>query len=90
MVRYRIRVTGKVQGVFFRKCTKDEADRAGIKGIVRNEQDGSVYIEAEGKITDVKRFIEWCWKGSPSSAVDNVTAEEASPKGYKDFSVERH
>lgn len=89
MMHYRIKVVGKVQGVFFRKYTQDEAQRAGIAGIVRNERDGSVYIEAEGSEDQLMKFIEWCWKGSPSSRVENVIAEKGALKGYCDFKVER-
>jgi acylphosphatase len=44
-----IRISGKVQGVFFRASTKGKAEQYGINGFVRNEKDGSVYIEAEGR-----------------------------------------
>jgi acylphosphatase len=89
MVHYSISVTGKVQGVFFRKYTKEEADRLGVRGLVRNEPDGSVYIEAEGDEHNVDKFIKWCWKGSPSSKVDNVTIKKTDLAGYSDFSVIR-
>jgi len=48
MKHLNITVKGVVQGVFFRASTKDQADQLGICGLVRNEQDGSVYVEAEG------------------------------------------
>lgn len=89
MVHYNITVTGKVQGVFFRKHTKEEADRLGVKGLVRNEHDGSVYIEAEGDDDAVDALIKWCWKGSPSSNVENVVIRKEEPKGYSEFVVER-
>ena len=47
MKKINIKITGKVQGVFFRASTKAVADQMGIKGLVKNEKDGSVYIEAE-------------------------------------------
>ena len=89
MIHYSITVTGKVQGVYFRKYTKEEADRIGINGFVRNERDGSVYIEAEGDPLSVESFIKWCWKGSPSSEVENVSMKKGEVKGYKDFRIER-
>jgi acylphosphatase len=48
MKHWNIKVTGKVQGVFFRASTKAVADQLGVKGFVKNLSDGSVYIEAEG------------------------------------------
>ena len=89
MIHYRIRVTGRVQGVFFRKYTQEAAERIGIKGMVRNERDGSVYIEAEGSQEQLDAFIAWCHKGSPSSKVDKVEAEKGELRGYSSFRIER-
>jgi acylphosphatase len=89
MVHFDISITGKVQGVFFRKYTKEAADRLGVKGIVRNEEDGSVYAEAEGEAAAVAKFIEWCHRGSPSSRVENVQATEGKMKGYTSFVISR-
>lgn len=89
MVHYNIIVTGKVQGVFFRKYTKEEADRLQVRGLVRNEPDGSVYIEAEGEEDAVDTLIKWCWKGSPSSKVENVIITKEEPKGFDDFRIDR-
>ena len=85
----RIKVTGQVQGVFFRKYTKQEADRLGIKGMVCNKPDGSVYIEAEGPEEKIKAFTDWCHKGSPSSRVEQVHSEKDRLKGYTEFIIER-
>ena len=49
MEHWNFRISGKVQGVFFRDSTQTEADRLGLKGIIRNESDGTVYAEVEGK-----------------------------------------
>lgn len=65
MKKVRMHVNGRVQGVGFRFLTKMAADRLGIKGIVRNEPDGSVYIEAMGSEEILKDFISLI-KGSPS------------------------
>lgn len=60
MKHFKLNVSGTVQGVFFRASTKDAADRLGIKGFVRNEPDGSVYIEAEGEEEKLNQFMECC------------------------------
>lgn len=72
----RISVKGKVQGVFFRQSTKEKADELGIKGIVRNMPDSSVYIEAVSADDNIlNEFILFCHEGPPLSRVSNVDAE---------------
>ncbi|HEX8023622.1 acylphosphatase, partial [Mucilaginibacter sp.] len=58
-----ITVKGKVQGVFYRKATKAVADQLGVRGIVLNEPNGDVYIEAEADDTFLDMFLEWCSEG---------------------------
>ncbi len=60
MKHMAIRVTGRVQGVYFRASTQQTAVACAIHGFVRNEADGSVYIEAEGEEANLQRFMEWC------------------------------
>jgi acylphosphatase len=87
MKHINIKVTGKVQGVFFRASTKAVADQMGIKGIVKNEKDGSVYIEAEGGESILPMFLEWCNEGPDKSVVENVTVEDGEVKNYRNFEV---
>jgi acylphosphatase len=84
-----IRVSGRVQGVYFRASTKDEADRLGVKGIVRNERDGSVYIEAEGEDEPLNKFLEWCKHGPPSARVEHCDIKTIEWKGYQSFDIKR-
>ncbi len=84
-----IRVSGRVQGVFFRASTKAEADRLGINGIVRNEREGSVYIEAEGGEEALGKFIAWCRRGPTHAYVLSFDLKEAPSKGYVGFRIER-
>lgn len=85
----RIVVKGKVQGVFFRASTKDKADELGIKGIVRNEKDGSVYIEAEGEEEVMKEFVAWCGKGSRAAKVTDVEVSGGDLKNFEGFDIRR-
>ncbi|MES2650798.1 MAG: acylphosphatase [Bacteroidota bacterium] len=87
MKHINIKVTGKVQGVFFRASTKAVADQMGIKGLVKNEKDGSVYIEAEGNETILSMFLEWCNEGPDKSVVENVAVEDGEVKNYRNFEV---
>ena len=88
MIRhYKIVVQGKVQGVFYRASTKEEALRLGIKGIVKNQPDGSVYIEAEGTVVKLEKLVSWCWQGASRSDVTQVYFEEGALKNYDKFEV---
>jgi acylphosphatase len=87
MKHINIKVSGKVQGVFFRASTKAVADQMGIKGLVKNEKDGSVYIEAEGDETSISMFLEWCNDGPDKAIVENVVVTDAELKNYRNFEV---
>ena len=84
-----INVTGKVQGVFFRASTLDQAKALGLNGFVRNEHDGSVYIEAEGSVEHLDKFIAWCKQGPPSAHVDQCIVKEDKLRHFHDFSIQR-
>jgi len=71
-----LKIYGKVQGVFFRDSSKKKADKLGLSGWVRNEQDGTVKIVAEGEEENLKKLIKWCRDGGPEYAkIDNVDIE---------------
>lgn len=89
MKHLSIIVTGKVQGVFFRASAKEAADKIGLKGIVQNERDGSVYIEAEGNEQQLQQFISWCHEGPPHARVEKVTTSDGTPKNYTTFEIRR-
>lgn len=70
-----IRVFGGVQGVFFRRSAKEEADKLGVTGWVRNEADGSVAIMAVGDRKNLDKFLKWCRGGPPLAKVESVEVE---------------
>jgi len=86
---FDIRVMGKVQGVFYRASTMTKASELSIQGFVRNEDDGSVYIEAEGTSQKLEEFILWCNRGSDFSRVDYVDVQEAALCNYSSFEIKR-
>ncbi|MBT8384837.1 MAG: acylphosphatase [Bacteroidia bacterium] len=88
-VHYNILVKGKVQGVWFRKYTKDQAVNLGIRGYVENDDNGNVYVEAEGTTDAIDSFIETLKKGSPLSKVLEVLYDIDSSKGFKEFKIIR-
>lgn len=68
-----IKITGQVQGVFFRQAAKEVANTLGLTGWVKNEPDGSVRIVAEGEEEKLQKFAEWCKTGTEYARVENVT-----------------
>ena len=86
---FSIRISGVVQGVFFRASTKAKADELNIKGFVRNERDGSVYAEAEGESEDLEAFIQWCRRGPARASVSTCEVSEAALTGFSEFVIER-
>lgn len=88
MKTYKIQVYGVVQGVFFRASTKNAAIDNNLTGFVRNEPDGSVYIEATGTEEDIQKFIKWCHSGSSQSVVEKVDYEEIEKQEYDSFTIQ--
>jgi acylphosphatase len=88
MRRVRVVISGLVQGVFFRAYTKDEAERLGLTGWVRNLPDGRVEALFEGQEEAIEKMIQWCHQGSPASVVTKVeVAEEPWTGEFKDFKI---
>jgi acylphosphatase len=71
-VRAHIFISGRVQGVFFRSETRDEAKKLGVKGWVRNLPDGKVEAVFEGEQENVKELINFCKRGTLGARVTNV------------------
>lgn len=84
---YDIIIHGKVQNVGFRYYTQKKANELQINGFVKNQSDGSVYIEAEGDEKELQAFLLWCHRGPQWARVDNVTANPAPIAGYNGFTV---
>jgi len=85
----RIRVIGRVQGVFFRAWTRDEAQTLGIDGWVRNCSDGSVEAQLEGDQEAIEELVDLMREGPPGARVEGVEVEESDPEGLSGFEV-RH
>lgn len=83
-----VRVTGQVQGVFFRARCAEQAGRLGVTGWVRNEYDGSVRGHFEGPPDGVDGLVAWCHEGSPRAAVDRVEVADAAVEGFSRFDPE--
>ena len=86
---YIIQVKGRVQGVGFKWSAANEARALNITGFVRNLSDGSVYLEAEGRRSDIDAFVEWCKTGPAFGYVEDIEVVKGEIKNYKEFSILR-
>ena len=87
MVRRRVVVHGRVQGVFFRAQCADAAQALGVAGWVSNEPEGTVQAVFEGDADAVEDMIAWCHEGSPRAHVDHVDVHEEEPRDERGFST---
>ncbi|MEH0154733.1 acylphosphatase [Limibacter armeniacum] len=83
-----ITVTGNVQGVAYRAYTQKKATELGLKGFVRNLEDGSVYLEIEGEQLPLAKMLSWCQKGSPTAKVTSMQVKMGPLKGYQQFDID--
>jgi len=70
--RAHVRVSGQVQGVFFRDSTRQKAEELGLAGWVRNMPDGQVEALFEGPTEKVREMVTWCEEGPQRASVENV------------------
>ena len=82
-------VTGKVQGVFYRQSTQEKALELGLTGIVKNQPDGSVYIQASGASGQLNQLIAWCRQGPSQAVVTAVQVENIEPRAFIGFTIQR-
>jgi acylphosphatase len=87
LVRAEVRITGFVQGVFFRAEARDRARSLGLAGWVRNRPDGSVEAVFEGDAEKVESMVEWSRRGPRGAQVEGVDVEWSEPQGEPGFSV---
>lgn len=72
----RFLIGGKVQGVFYRAATAEQAERLGLRGWAKNLDDGRVEVVASGPADAVAELAAWLWQGPPAARVTSVTVEE--------------
>jgi acylphosphatase len=82
-----VKVTGRVQGVSFRWYARQEAERLGVRGWVRNDPDGSVTALVEGEETAVDTMVAWCRRGPSSAVVRDVAVADAQVSGATRFDI---
>jgi acylphosphatase len=86
-VRRRVRVHGRVQGVFFRDSTRERANAHGVAGWARNMPDGSVEAVLEGDPEAVQRVLRFLQSGPRHARVQRVEVDDEEPEGLSGFSI---
>jgi acylphosphatase len=84
----RVRISGRVQGVFFRVTCARLADELGLSGWVRNRPDGDLEAVFQGPDHAVEDMLAWCREGPPHAQVDAVDVRAERPVPQSGFSIE--
>ncbi len=87
--RVRVVISGRVQGVWYRGAMKEEAERLGLAGWVRNRPDGAVEAAVEGNEAAVAAIVVWCWRGPPAARVQTVDTREEASEDLTGFAITR-
>ena len=88
--RARVRFEGRVQGVYFRAHCEEHARSLGLRGFVRNLEDGSVEAVFEGERAAIDACIEWNRTAQPRAHVDTIHVEWEQPTGaFEGFEIRR-
>jgi acylphosphatase len=87
IIRRRVVVRGRVQGVFFRDSLRQRARAHGVSGWALNRPDGAVEAVFEGSPDDVERLVRFAQTGPARARVDGVTAEDEEPEGLEGFEI---
>ncbi len=87
-IQLHVMISGRVQGVWYRACTKQKAEELGLMGWVKNTPDGNVEAIFEGEESTVKKIIAWCRVGPPLAQVDDVKIIRKRVIGnFTDFAI---
>ena len=82
-----LRISGYVQGVFFRDELRRRASSRGVAGWVRNEPDGTVSAVLEGSPDAVEALVDWCRRGPRGASVEGLERQEGDARGEHGFAV---
>jgi acylphosphatase len=87
VVRYRVLISGQVQGVYFRAACQRMAWQRGVNGWVRNLDDGRVEAVFEGAPGDVQHLVDWSRHGPRLAVVSDITVQAEPPEGLRAFTI---
>jgi acylphosphatase len=82
-------ISGRVQGVFYRAWSREQADQLGVSGWIRNRPDGHVEAHLEGEQAAVEEMIQRLRSGPPAAEVEHLRIWDVEPCDFDDFEV-RH
>ena len=88
-VQAHVRISGTVQGVYFRVSTQEKAQQLGVTGWVKNNDDGRVEAVFEGEREAVDALLDWCAEGPANAVVASVEVTFVDPEGYTEFRIIR-
>jgi acylphosphatase len=86
-VRYRVTVSGRVQGVWYRESCRREAIARNVTGWIRNNHDGTVEAALEGQDRDVEQVLDWMRSGPPRAVVTDIEVRDEPPRCEHGFIV---
>ncbi len=89
LLHKRLLIFGRVQGVYYRVSTQEEAEKLGVRGWVKNRADGSVEAEVHGSPGAVAALIAWCQHGPPGARVERVETSECPAVDLSGFHIIR-
>lgn len=88
--RWQLLILGKVQGVFYRASTEQQARMLGLTGYCQNLEDGRVQVIAEGMPDQLQQLVEWCWQGPAQAEVTHIDVDKDLPTDeFEGFQVRR-
>ena len=87
LIRRRVVVHGRVQGVFFRGSVHERARAHGVSGWVANRPDGTLEAVLEGSRAAVERMVRFCETGPPRARVERIEVSAEPPEGVSGFAV---
>lgn len=89
MQRLHLKIYGRVQGIFFRSSTEEKAKELELTGWVKNVNDGTVEVLAEGNQENLKKMLEWCKVGPRLAQVEKIAEDwqDITKKEFSDFMV---
>jgi len=90
MKTIKILISGLVQGVSFRAFIKERAENLGLRGYVKNLDNGKVEIVVEGESNEVNKLIELCKQGPRESRVKSINIEKIQEQGFENFRIIRN
>jgi len=87
VIRRRVIVHGRVQGVFFRDTIRRRAEELGVSGWAANRPDGALEAAFEGEPKGVEALVELCHRGPSRAEVERVDVSEEEPAGERGFRI---